>query len=94
MLKNTLKHLDPNQDVYFGPYTMIVSKITKILETCPVPFCRKGYPILPDGAEVFRASGDCLCEGCGKPFRDHPHLAYPGGMGHAVRDCGGSYLHL
>ena len=55
---------------------------------------RNDRQLLPEGAEVFRASGDCLCEVCGKPYREHEKYAYPSGMGHCVRDCQGHYLHL
>ena len=58
-------------------------------------------PLLPEDAEVFRASGDCLCELCGKPFREHPRYAYPYTAGTlpweistCVRACEGKYLHL
>lgn len=25
----------------------------------------------------YRASGDCICPGCGKLYYDHPHFAEP-----------------
>lgn len=66
---------------------------------CLVPFCRKNCPTLSRVAEVLRASGDTLCETCGKPFHYHPTFAYPsssslGSMGHAYRTCDGRYWHL
>lgn len=59
-----------------------------------VPHCRKACEILPKGAEVVRASGDCLCEQCGKPYYEHPTFAYPSLMGHCVQACDGRFLHL
>lgn len=34
---------------------------------------------VPDGddREMFRASGDCLCEVCGKEYRKHPYASRP-----------------
>lgn len=63
-------------------------------QPCIVPFCRKCCPVLPEDAEVFRCSGDCICDVCGKEFRDHPQFAYPTGMQHCVRLCDGTYCHL
>lgn len=34
---------------------------------------------VPDGddREMFRASGDCVCETCGKEYRKHPFASRP-----------------
>lgn len=64
------------------------------MKPCLVEFCRKECPVLPDDAIVQRASGDALCEVCGRPFRDHETFAYPSGMKHVVRACNGDFLHL
>jgi len=61
---------------------------------CIVQFCRKECPSLPDDAEVLRADGQCLCDICRKPLREHQMYSYPSGMGHAVRACRGVYYHL
>jgi hypothetical protein len=48
-------------------------------------------------AEVDRASGDCVCETCGRPFRDHPAdwraLGYDGRPSDVVL-CSGRRVHL
>ncbi len=49
---------------------------------------------LPDDAEVFRASGDVVCEVCQKKLYDHPQYRYPSDMGAAVKGCDGRYYHL
>lgn len=30
-----------------------------------------------DGGDMYRASGDCVCETCGKLYYDHPYFAEP-----------------
>lgn len=54
---------------------------------------RKG-PELPEDAELHRASGDCLCDMCGRTFRQHPRFHYPGLDYGPVRGCDGRYYHL
>jgi hypothetical protein len=61
---------------------------------CIVDFCRKGCPILPEDAEVFRASGEAQCEICGCALRLHQEFAYPTGQGHCIKSCNGKYYHL
>ncbi len=61
--------------------------------TCIVPFCRKECEIVPEGADINRASGKVLCK-CGHPLYAHTEVAYPSGMGHCVVDCSGEYWHL
>lgn len=51
-------------------------------------------PILPPDVEVFRASGDCICQVCNLTYYDHPRYAYESGLGECVRACDGRYLHL
>jgi hypothetical protein len=53
------------------------------------------YRLLPENAEVLRASGDYVCPTCGKIFYDHEHYAYqPDGNGGAVKGCDGRFYHL
>jgi hypothetical protein len=61
---------------------------------CLVPFCRLHCQVLPEDAEVFRASGDVICDKCNLPLRDHEMFAYPTGMKHVYRGCDGKYYHL
>ncbi len=49
---------------------------------------------LPDDAEVFRASGNYICEVCGIEYRKHPRYQYPSGMGSVVKGCDGRFYHL
>lgn len=66
----------------------------EIRNRCIVQFCRKSCPILPDNADVNRASGDAPCEKCNGALHDHPMVAYPSGMSHCHIDCDGRYWHL
>lgn len=61
---------------------------------CLVPFCRSACPVLPEDANVMRASGLALCDICGKGFDAHPKFAYPTGMKHVAKGCDGVYYHL
>lgn len=61
---------------------------------CLVEFCRNECSMLPDGAEVWRATGTVACEVCGVELRKHKHFAYPTGMSHVVQGCDGRYYHL
>ena len=61
---------------------------------CIVIFCRKGCATLPEGSEVFRASGEIECDQCGKKLREHIKYAYPTGLGHCVKGCDGRFYHL
>jgi len=61
---------------------------------CPVPFCRKECPILPEGIEVLRGSGHAYCEICHKELKNHKEYAYSTGMGHCIKACDGKFYHL
>lgn len=61
---------------------------------CLVEFCRSYCPVLPDNAEVFRASGAVKCEECGQTLAHHRTFAYPSGIAHAHLGCDGRFYHL
>jgi hypothetical protein len=42
----------------------------------------------------LRASGDYVCDACGKKLYDHPRHVYLSGMGGAVKGCDGRFYHL
>lgn len=54
---------------------------------------RNNNPQLPEDAEVFRASGDYVCEVCGHIFYDHQKFNYPT-SGFVVRGCDSVFYHL
>lgn len=60
---------------------------------CPVGFCRKRCPLLPEDAIVLRSSQHVRCH-CGDYLGQHKLVAYPSGMGHVVRGCDGKFYHL
>lgn len=64
--------------------------VDQVRRTCPVDFCRKNCRKVE--GEVFRASGDCLCDECDKPYRDHEQCVM--GRGHVVQGCDGRLYHL
>ena len=49
---------------------------------------------LPAHTEVFRASGRCICEACGKPYYEHPEYTYPGLDYGPDKGCDGKFYHL
>lgn len=53
-----------------------------------------GPKMLPENAEVERASGLWICEICGKQLYEHPKFKYPWGDNSAVQGCDGRYYHL
>lgn len=59
---------------------------------CGVEFCREDCQILEEGNEIFRASGLCICEICGKDY--YHHQKYVVGSGHVIKSCEGVYYHL
>lgn len=58
------------------------------------PLQIEDMPILPEFAEVFRASGECHCEVCGDLYRRHERYAYPSLLGSVVKGCDGRFYHL
>jgi hypothetical protein len=65
----------------------------RIDRDCPVEFCRQRCPILNQGDEVERGSGEALCRQCNKPIGNHRKWAYPSGARHVYQDCEGRFIH-
>ena len=56
---------------------------------------RDQRPLLPDETEVFRASGDHICDVCGKKLYDHARYRYPmEESGCLVKGCDERFYHL
>jgi len=67
--------------------------------TCKRPLAThwRGRPCLlvPEEAEVLRASGDYICPTCGKTLYEHPrHVYHADREGGAVKGCNGRFYHL
>lgn len=59
----------------------------------------ENLPLLPEDAELLRASGLVRCAICGQLYYDHPRYAYPSLMGVVHKACYNDfgkevYLHL
>jgi len=43
----------------------------------PRPVATDAQIACMERGEAYRASGDCVCEACGKLYYDHPYFAEP-----------------
>lgn len=69
-----------------------VQRLTEVVEGPRIEFGNfDSYigklPVLPEGAKVIRASGNVICEKCGKIYYNHKAFAYPTRMGTVMQSC-------
>ena len=87
-VESDLRYSDAENDYYFP----VCSKCRCDIDMKDMEF---RYRLLPEDAEVLRASGDYVCPACGNKLYDHDYYAYnKDGNGGAVKGCDGRFYHL